>query len=514
MSKGKKLALFAGILLVLIVAVVVIGIVQKGQSANESSEESSSWVSNDEYLLQYDKTEIASIEVKNQAASYILVSKLTQTEDSSGNQKTEQTWTLQGHEDWELTASAASNLANLGSALKSVSVIAEKKADVDLGNYGLNSPYADVTITYTDGTKVTVYVGNTTPDGTYRYAMLSDRDGVFTVYKSVATYAEYDLTSLRNITIEQINTGEELTYLLLEEKDSRPIEIAYWEEGETHEGIYDSSPYKFLQPYIWNASVVTGNVSDMFSEYASVSIEKLVEPNAADLDQYGLGEDSFEHHVKLRTRVEVTSADNSSSDAETKKEYEYHEVDYYFGKAAGDDLIYFRQGGSKDVYTVKASSLDCFEFDSFEYLQKLVFLYDIQKLDGYKVTGNGKTYECSILRQDESEVSSTEESSAKRLEVYYLDGELVDETPFKRQYQDVIGVMMDYEIGPDEGTPKYDAKDKVTMEYYMSDGTTHKVEYYRLNEFYYVTPWGDSWMACNASQFDAIWEGFEELQAE
>lgn len=48
--------------------------------------------------------------------------------------------------------------------------------------------------------------------------MLSDRDGVFTVYKSVATYAGYDLTNLRSITIEQINVEEELTYLLLEKK--------------------------------------------------------------------------------------------------------------------------------------------------------------------------------------------------------------------------------------------------------------------------------------------------------
>ena len=178
-------------------------------------------------------------------------------------------------------------------------------------------------------------------------------------------------------------------------------------------------------------------------------------------------------------------------------------------------MIYFREGSSKDVYTVAASSLDCYDFEPFEYLQKLVFIYNIQEMDGFKVTGTaeGQSYEGRILRQDESEISSTEESSAERLEVYYLNDQLVDGSAFRTQYQKVIGIMMDYEITPEEGTPDYDENDKITMEYYFLDGTTHTVEFYRLNEFYYVTPWGDSWMACNASQIDLMWEGFANLEA-
>ena len=203
MSKGKKLALFGGVLLVLIAAVVVIAILQSQgimPTGEESSEESSVGTET-EYLLQYDETEIETIEVQNAAASYTLVSQLTETEDSSGNAETEQTWTLQGYEDWELTSSSIENLTSVGSSLRAVSTVAASTGSVDLANFGLDDPYAEVTIHYTDGTEVTVYVGNETPDGVYRYAMLSDRDGVFTFYKSVATYAGYDLTNLRSITI-------------------------------------------------------------------------------------------------------------------------------------------------------------------------------------------------------------------------------------------------------------------------------------------------------------------------
>ena len=168
MSKGKKLAVFAGVLVLLIAAWIVIVVLQKNgvMPGGDSSEESSSTIStNSEYLLQRDKTEIASIDVKNEGAEYTLVSKLTQSQDSSGNEKTEQSWYLKDHEDWELTSSVINSLSSVGSALMQVSTVAENKAEVQLANYGLSKPYAEMTVHYTDGTSVTVKVGDTTPDG-------------------------------------------------------------------------------------------------------------------------------------------------------------------------------------------------------------------------------------------------------------------------------------------------------------------------------------------------------------
>ena len=97
MSKGKRLALFGGILLILIAAVAVIAVLQNQgiMPTGEESSEESSWSTETEHLLEYDATEIETIEVKNDAATYTLVSKLTETEDSSGNTETEQTWTLE-----------------------------------------------------------------------------------------------------------------------------------------------------------------------------------------------------------------------------------------------------------------------------------------------------------------------------------------------------------------------------------------------------------------------------------
>ena len=70
-------------------------------------------------------------------------------------------------------------------------------------------------------------------------------------------------------------------------------------------------------------------------------------------------------------------------------------------------------------------------------------------------------------------VSSTDESSAERLAVYYLNGVLKEEKAFKTQYQNVIGIMMDYEIEPGEEL-QYDKNDKVTITYHYTNGETRE----------------------------------------
>lgn len=513
MSKGKKLLIYGAVLLILIAAVVVIGVLQDNgvmPGGDSSVEESSLITASSDYLLQHDKTEIATITVKNDEAEYTLVSELTKAEDSSGT--VTQNWTLKEYKDWELTSSSISSLATIGYNLVAVKTVAEDKEAVDLANFGLDDPLADVTIVYTDGSEATVSIGDTTPDGSYRYAVVSNQPGVYTVYKSIATYAQYDLTTLRSITINQIATDETLEYVYLHQKDKRPIELAAWEEGEKHEGIYDMSSLKMLQPYAdWDASIVSGNIHDMYAAWPTISIQKLIEPEAKDLEKYGLSEDNYEYHVNIITSAEYTTGEKDADGNEIMRT-EMHEIDYYFGLETEDGMIYFRQADSNDVYTVSAVTVDSYDFDAFEYLQKLVFLQNIDLLDSYTVTSTAQdlTYECSILRQDESEVSSTEESSAKRLEVHYLDGKLVDGSAFRTHYQKVIGIAMDYEIME---TPEYDKSDKITFVYNFTDGTSRTIEFYRLDEWYYVTPWGETWMACGTDQFDLMWESFEALKA-
>ena len=522
MSKGKKLLIF-GIIIVLIAgATAGISILRdRGVIPDpESSEESSvHFESSSTQILDYDAEDIESIKVKNTAAAYTLVSSTATEKDSSGNSVSVQKWTMTEHPDWELSTDAVKNLVGIATGLRQVAIVAEDKSTANLAGFGLASPVANVTITYSDGREVTLSVGDTTPDGIYRYAMLSTLNEIFTVYKSVDTYAEYTLTNLRNIVINAIHTDETLYYLFAQKKDERPIEIEY--SKDERENIYDPSYLRFISPYTWDSAIVSGNIPENFTKYETPTISELIESEAADLAKYCLAEDNFEYHLKLTTRMEVqtdSSAAQTESSVKAEKTYEYHDVDYYFGTDAGDGLIYFRQGDSTDVYTVDSSVLKSYSFEPFDYLQHLLYLFPINDLDSFSFTAKRtpdaayETHKGSVLRQDEADVASTEDSSAKRLEVYYFDEILTDEDLFKDIYQLLIGIRLDYEILDEK--PAYDPNDKITIKYTSVGGKTVTVELYRLSDLYYVTPYGDTWMACNMQQIKTLWEKTDLALAE
>ena len=523
MSKGKKLIIFGVIIALLAGAAAGISALRKKGVIpdDESSEESSRIIENSSVqVLDYDPEEIESIKVVNEKATYTLVSSLETEKDESGNNVTTQKWVMAEHPDWELASDAVNNLVGIAKGLRRISVVAEDKNSANLSGFGLAKPVSDITIEYTDGNKVTVSVGDLTPDGFYRYAMISSEKEIYTVYKSVDTYAEYTLTNLRNIVIDSIHSDETLYYLLAEKKDERPIELVYSEKER--EGLYDPYHLRFVSPYTAPSAILSGNVMENFASYGTPEIVELIETDTKDFAKYGLAEDDFEYHLKLTTRVEVVDESAASQAAESSsnppKQYEYHGVDYYFGKEAGDGLIYFREADSADVYTVNADVMDTYSFVPFDYLQKLLYLFPIDSLDSFSFTAKRtpdakyETHTGSVLRQDEADVDSAEDSSAKRLEVYYFDDILTDEDLFKDIYQLLIGIRFDYEI-LDE-TPAYDPNDKITIQYHPLEGKTVTVELYRLSDLYYVTQFGDTWMACNMQQIKTLWEKTDLALAE
>ncbi|MBR6255448.1 MAG: DUF4340 domain-containing protein, partial [Clostridiales bacterium] len=414
MSKGKKLLIFAIVLVVLAGAFAAIsalqdrGVIPGGESSVE--EESSQWSSTAvNFFEDREAMDVASIEVKNKAVTYTLVSSIEKATDSSGTETTRQIWKMKEHEGWTLSDSSINNIVSIGTTLKRVAVMSESREGVDLANFGLANPLAEIRIDYTDGATVTVYVGDMTPDGIYRYAYLSDRDGVFTIYKSTATYAEYDLATLRSLTIPGIDVEEELTHLMLQKKGERKIELVRYEDDEVNEYVYDSSNMKMVSPYNWTTAVVTGNLNEMFSKMEGVSVKSLVDPDATDLAKYGLSEEDPEYHVFVETREAIKTKDADGNVVTTS--YEYHPTDYYFGTVVeGDETMrYFRTGDSNDVYTVSAGSVSCFDFTPINYLSHLIFIYEISKLDSFAVTGvpagetKTQTFTGSILRQNEEE---------------------------------------------------------------------------------------------------------------
>ena len=86
----------------------------------------------------------------------------------------------------------------------------------------------------------------------------------------------------------------------------------------------------------------------------------------------------------------------------------------------------------RDVY--KRQFLDNVDFKPFTYIQKLVYLNNIEKVDVLKVTGNEGTYTLSIKREQVEETlddSDDSDDSEDPLVAYRVNDTLTKEDLFK-----------------------------------------------------------------------------------
>ncbi len=89
--------------------------------------------------------------------------------------------TVQGEGGFTLMASDSASLLTAAARITAEETLTEDPADyaAALADFGLAEPRYVASITYADGTSVTVSVGNASADGTWRYMLLSGRDGLY-----------------------------------------------------------------------------------------------------------------------------------------------------------------------------------------------------------------------------------------------------------------------------------------------------------------------------------------------
>lgn len=503
MTKAKKLILCGVALIVLIGAVVALSLLKPA----DTPEESSAPTLPGEVIFSRGEDEIASIALRNGEAAFTMVSAIETSGDASNPTETV-VWHITDYPTWDLNSSAVHNLTSLGATVSSYNKVA-KVAEANLADFGLDEPQAVLTICYTDGTETVLSVGDFTVDGSYVYMMLSDQEDIFTVSKSVATYGAYTLLDMRNVAFWNINTEYSVHSLLVDKPGQRTIQIRTAEEGEVHEGVYDGGTLRFVKPFTSNLAVVNGYLTTILSNMPNVSAEKFIEADAADLDQYGLGETNYAAHVKIVMfdSKEVTETDEDGNDLG----HTLYTYDYYFGNAADDETTYFRQGGSADVYTIASARLEHIETDPFAYLQHLYYIQKIDDMDTvtFADSATGAAHMLHMIHREVPKEDGAEGETEIKT-AYYFDGELIDKDPATQVYQDLIGIASDYAIY--DQVPDYDPKTRLTIHFTECNGNEVDVVYYKHLANTYVIQLEDGiWLSCNQAQFDRLWDAVKVI---
>ena len=484
MSKSKKLIFMVVGILILVAAVIGVTKYNEYQASLEPEESSSSMVLKN--LIENEKANIKSINLLTQEDSITLI--------PNGNKETtgEIIWALEGHEDWKLknTHSSIASMATLFQVYKEIEKDVTDEARLD--EFGLKDPSSIMTVTLKDGTVQQVKIGIVSSDGEYAFCQLVGDDTVYACNSTYSGYANFTKQTIRLETIStSIKTDQDLKYMFMQKKGSRPVEIQFddsWLDNVTSQSdVFLMENYKFVEPYTASHIRVRRDLLETyFPALLTPEVAEMVEADCTDFDKYGVG-DEPEYHEIIKTM---------STDGKTE-----NVTDYYFGYTYGENnqYMYFREGGSNMVLGIYVDCMEYRSFEPFDFTNKLVYLNTITNIKSGSVTIDGETYEFSVKRQELSEEATAEEA----LSVYRIDGNLVDTDAYLLAYQNMIAVAPDYEIVGE--VPDYDESDKVSMTFVYNNGTEETIEYYRLSEFYYVTAADDDiWFACSDAYIEAI----------
>ena len=491
MSKGKKLIFMAVGLILLVAAVIGVTKYNEYQASLEPEESSSSIVLKN--LIENKKSNIKSVNLKTAEDSITLIP--NGVKDTTG----EIIWALEGHEDWTLktTHNSIVSMATLFQVYKEIETNVTDEARLE--EFGLKNPSSLVTITLKDGTQQQVKIGILSSDGKYAFCQLIGDD---TVYACNSTYSSYSRITKQTIRLEkienEINFDEDLQYLFLQKKGERAVEIQYDPSelsGVTSQSdVFLMENYKFIEPYTASHIRVRRDIVDTyFKNLIEITVVEMIDVDCEDFDKYGVGEEPEYHEI-----IKTLSADGTSENV----------TDYYYGYTYGpnNEYMYFREAGSTMVLGISMDFMASLDFTPLYFVNKLVYLNALTNVQSGSLTLGDETYEFSVKRQD---ISDKEDAKAEEaLAVYRLDGKLVDTNAFLDMYQAMISVAQDYEIVGEK--PEYDEEDIVSMTFVYNDGTVDTITYYRLSEFYYVTPADDEiWFACSDAYVEAIIEAIE-----
>ena len=300
------------------------------------------------------------------------------------------------------------------SSIWAESVIDENPADLSL--FGLDNPSGRVLIGDSDGKNVEIIFGNYTPSRTSYYIMLAGEPKVYTLSSYSSDMLRFSLDSIRDKGLMMYLDPRELSRFILE---PRPEDNPGW-EGRIDISPKDDSDYLVtaFTSYVLNApfasrqGVDSEKFSNLLESMMSLQIREYVDDDPASLAPYGLDRPG---------RLYMESPDETLDILYGKREY---------------GLRYAMLPGDNAVFTIEGLE-PLTEAQPFTLMDKFAYIFNIDNVESFTVSGDGRTLEAAIQgKGDEA--------------VFHLNGRKTADKEFRTFYQAVIGLLIDAEYrGPE-----------------------------------------------------------------
>lgn len=318
----------------------------------------------------------------------------------------------------ELAQSKVTDLARSFSSLNADMLVEEQPQDLSI--YGLDQPVATGTAQLEDGTRVTLHLGNKTAAGSTWYLMKEGDPRVFTVANHHGQRLSSSWSEFRSKDLPEIDTMN-LTYMHLSAEGRKDIEIRMNENLLDEELTFGVNLYSLTKPYKRYKGANSRKLGEMLESLAGLKIREFVEDHPEDYSQYGLDQPKLHFVVKDETTT----------------------LDLSFGHSLGDGTIYFKTGDSDGVYLMEETAMAFLDVEPFELSDKFALMVNIDDVDRITLEGRGRRHTMRITRTTVEPEEEGEEE--EEVETYFLDEKQVEEDPFKKFYQRLIGIVVDAE---------------------------------------------------------------------
>jgi hypothetical protein len=332
----------------------------------------------------------------------------------------------------------------------------------DFTPYGLEDPYAAVTVTRTDGSSYNLKIGRESPTGEGRYVRQDESDTVYLVETyTVETFGgkltDYVDTAITQAVTAEGDDDEHFTSDTLTSYDKlvfsgsrflKPVTFSY-----NQSDIYPNRTSGVYKNVAVDYNKMTTLLQALAAGFTATEVYT-VRPTAADLKTYGL--------------------DNP-----------YTVLEYEIGSTKV--LLKFGNGPDKDSYAVMLQGVDVVykytkpspDFPAYteqDFYSRSPFMANIVDVKTLTITSEGTSQVFKVTNAAEN----SDDSSTLSTTAVSLDGQALDVDNFKRLYQCVIGMTakemgLDYKIS---GAPEM----TITFEYSNGSRTPDVLTLYHYSD--------------------------------
>jgi hypothetical protein len=370
-------------------------------------------------------------------------------------------------------------------------VINEKPEN--LADYGLAEPSASLEVTKSDGTVVSVKIGNVAGDSLGYYGLVNNDGIVYLLPIEMGTALQYTDAQMTAVIEAPEITAENIDYINIANRDGQNYELKLDDTGKldnTGNNIYQ---WQILQPYGEGYTADTQKVSEIQSNYSSFKFIQCVDYSGQDLSKYGLDNPTatidvgyFVPRTEPLPTPELGPTTGQQVTEKTIKDQFAYKIFVGNKDEAGD--YYVQPDGTNAVYTIQASTIDkMLTMDNFSLMNKYILIPNIANVDQVSVDVNGTAYNMTIERTTQKNADGKDETVA----TYYFNGNKVDESAFKNLYTAMVSPQYDAEIQEDvktDGVTPY-----LTMSFHIfgDNERTISASYLPYNDSFFIVKKAD-----------------------